>query len=109
MDSDSEEEYETNNVNTDIDLAYFQENYETLKKTYITRPYLTIYEKTKIISERSQQLSNGSIPLIKNPESYNSVYEIAIEELKQKKVPFIIGRPISNRMEYWKLEDLKIL
>ena len=64
-----------------IDLAYFQENYETLKKTYITRPYLTIYEKTKIISERSQQLSNGSIPLIKNPESYNSVYEIAIEEL----------------------------
>jgi DNA-directed RNA polymerase subunit K/omega len=109
MDSDSEEEYETNNVNTDIDLAYFQENYETLKKTYITRPYLTIYEKTKIISERSQQLSNGSIPLIKNPESYNSVYEIAIEELKQKKVPFIIGRPISNRMEYWKLEDLNIL
>lgn len=109
MSSDSDEEYETNEINTEIDQAYFQENYQKLKKTYITRPYLTIYEKTKIISERAQQISNGSTPLIKNPESYNNVYEIAIEELKQKKVPFIIARPISNRIEYWKVEDLEIL
>ena len=62
-------------------------------------------EKTKIISERSQQLANGSISFLKNPETYNSVQEIALEELKQKKIPFIIERPIPNGSEYWKLED----
>jgi len=37
------------------------------------------------------------------------IYEIVIEELRQKKIPFIIKRPLNNTYEYWKLEDLKIL
>ena len=90
--------------NTIEDINYFYEKYDKLKKNYITQPYLTKYEKTKIISERAQQIANGSLPLLKNPEVYNSVYEIAIEELKQKKVPFIIKRPVSNGYEYCKIE-----
>jgi DNA-directed RNA polymerase subunit K/omega len=91
------------------DLYSFNTNYEENKKKFITSPYLNKYEKTKIISERAQQLANGSICLLKNPESYSSVFEIALEELKQKKIPFIIKRPISNSFEYWKIEDLSIL
>jgi len=35
---------------------------------------------------------------------------IAKIELKQKKLPFIIQRPLpNNTFEYWKLEDLEIL
>ena len=31
-------------------------------------------------------------------------------ELQEKKLPFIIKRPISNnKFEYWKLEDLEII
>ena len=43
-------------VEEDVDLR----KYETMKKTYKTPPYLTKYEKTKILSERAQQLTNGS-------------------------------------------------
>ena len=35
---------------------------------------------------------------------------IALEELKQKKLPFIIMRPIPNgKKEYWRLSDLEII
>ena len=91
------------------DLSNFSSNYEDRKKNYITRPYLTKYEKTKVLSERAQQLSNGSESFLKNPKSYSTVTEIALEELRQGKIPFIIRRPIANHYEYWKLEDLKIV
>ena len=112
-DSFSDEEYliEANDsiFEKPEDLNTFNTNYEELKKNYITSPFLNKYEKTRIISERSQQLANGAVVLLKNPESYSSVYEIAMEELKQKKIPFIIKRPIHNHFEYWKLEELKTL
>jgi len=92
-----------------IDNLYFMENYDELKKEYKTSRFINKFEKTKIISERAQQLANGSISFLKNPETYGSVYNIALEELNQKKIPFIIRRPISNTYEYWKLEDLEII
>jgi DNA-directed RNA polymerase I, II, and III subunit RPABC2 len=98
---------EENTLNDDI--LEFQKNYESQQKTNISRPYLTKFEKTKVISERAQQISNGSKTLLKNPKAYNSPYEMALEELRQKKIPFIIKRPVANKFEYWKLEDLHIL
>ena len=113
MDNESSDEEFQNDgdiiFNTPEDLNNFNTNYNEMKKSYITSPFLNKYEKTRVISERSQQIANGAIPLLKNPESYSSVYEIAMEELKQKKIPFIIKRPVSNGFEYWKLEDLKFL
>ena len=79
-----------------------------MKKNYKSSKYLTKYEKTKILSERCQQLSNNSITYLKDSKLEN-IYEIAHEELKQKLIPFIIKRPISNTFEYWKLEDLEDL
>ena len=103
--SSDEETIENITSFTPEDFHTFNTNYEKNKKDYITSPFLNKFEKTKIISERAQQLANGSIPLLKNPESYSSVFEIALEELKQKKIPFIIERPVPNSVEYWKLED----
>ena len=91
------------------DINIFNSSYDEKKDKYITSKYLNKYEKTKVISERVQQLANNSKPLIANPENYNNIYDIALEELKQKKIPFIIKRPINNTYEYWKLEDLRIL
>jgi hypothetical protein len=35
---------------------------------------------------------------------------IALEEFKQKKIPFVIRRPLPNGIsEYWKMQDLEIL
>jgi len=104
--SDEESSYDIID-NTIEDIAAFNTNYEEIKKEYISKPFLTKFEKTKIISERSQQLSNGAESFLKNSSSYSSVYEIAIEELKQKKLPFIIKRPVANNFEYWKLDDFR--
>lgn len=108
---DYEEEQETLHLSTnEIDSEEFYKNYEKNKKNFKTSPVLSKYEKTRIISERVQQLSNGGVPFISNPESYNTVYDIALKELSMKKLPFIIKRTINGKtFELWKLEDLKIL
>ena len=72
---------------------------------------LSKFEKTMVIFERAQLISNGSKPYISNPEKYNSINDIVEEELKYKptKIPFIIKRSIGNNHEYWKLSDLIII
>ena len=110
MSSDEEEEYKSDEIIFNVeDINIFNGSYEENKKSYTTSKFLNKYEKTKVLGERVQQLANNSKPLISNPENYNDIYAIALEELRQKKIPFIIRRPINNSFEYWKLEDLRIL
>ena len=87
-------------VEEDVDLS----NYETMKKAYKTPPYLTKYEKTKILSERAQQLTNGSEKFVEG--DFTSTYDIALQELQERKIPFILKRPYGNTFEYWKVKDL---
>jgi len=73
-----------------------------------TIPYLTKYEKARILGQRSKQIENGAKPLVKVPENIVEAYIIAELELKEKKIPFIIRRPIpGGGCEYWKLKDLE--
>lgn len=75
-----------------------------------TIPYLTKYEKARILGQRSKQIENGAKPLVKVPENIVEAYIIAELELKEKKIPFIIRRPIpGGGCEYWKLKDLEII
>lgn len=107
-DSDLEEEI-IEVCNPDIeDNLQFMEHYEKNKKNYKTLPVLSKYEKTRILSERAQQIENGSEPYISNVERFNSSYAIAIEEFNTYKIPFIIRRniPNSDECEYWKLKDM---
>lgn len=112
--SDEEEDFQedfTNEVvQKELDINEFYKNYEDNKKEFKTSPVLSKYEKTRIISERVQQLSNGGVPFISNPESYSTLHDIALKELSMKKLPFIIKRTIhGNNYELWKLEDLRII
>jgi DNA-directed RNA polymerase subunit K/omega len=95
----------SNGVPDSID---FYSTYNKNFKDNITDPCLTKYEKTKILSERTQQIENGSIIYIPLTDTLTTAYSIALEEFKQKKLPFIICRPLpnSNGYEYWKLNDL---
>ena len=73
-------------------------------------PFITRYEKAKIIGERSKQLSAGSQPLVEVDNNVIDEYLIATKEFNEKKIPFIIKRPMPNGgCEYWKFEDLEIL
>ena len=67
---------------------------------------MTKYERTKVLSERASQIDDGSVIYLDDYSNFDNSYEIACEELKQKKIPFIIKRPYGNTFEYWKLDDL---
>jgi len=75
-----------------------------------TIPYLTKYEKTRILGQRTKQIENGAKPFVKVPENIVEAYIIAELELKEKKIPFIIRRPIpGGGSEYWRLKDLEVI
>ena len=92
-----------------VSIEEFNTFYKEYKTNIKTSKILNKYEKTKILSERAEQLSEGAIPLIQNADKYNNVLEIAEEELNKLKIPFIIKRFINNNYEYIKIEDLVIL
>ena len=91
------------------DISEVLENYEELKKRNLSKPKLYKYERTKVIFERYQMIATGSDPFIKNPEKYDNIYDIVLEELQQKKILFIVKRSINGKYEYLKLEDFVIL
>ena len=83
---------------------------EAVDENHRTYPFLTQYERTKIIGLRANQLSKGSVPFIAVPKHITDVRDIARLELDQKRLPFIVKRPLPNgTYEYWRLSDLFIL
>ena len=75
-----------------------------------TCPFLTLYERTKVLSLRASHLAHGDSPFIDVPEYLTDVYEIAKAELEAKRLPYIIKRPLPNgEYEYWRIADLMIL
>ena len=73
-----------------------------------TIPYLTKYERARILGQRAKQINAGSPPFIKVPENVIDGYLIAEMELKEKRIPFIIRRPLPNGgSEYWSIKDLE--
>ena len=72
-----------------------------------TSPYLTRYERTKVISVRAQQLSVGKQPQIEVDNTYINHLEIAIQELKERKLPNNIIRKLPDQtIEIWAVKDL---
>lgn len=89
------------------DYADIMKSYEPSKNT--TKNILSKYEKVKIIGLRTEQLQRGSEPLVKWDKEFDPRL-IAIEELKQRKLPFMICRKLPNgSKEYYKLDDMIIL
>ena len=83
---------------------------DTNNPRHQTYPYLTLYERTKVLSLRASQLSHGAPPFIERPEHLTDSYEIAQAELAAKKLPYILKRRLpNNTFEYWRLADLMIL
>jgi DNA-directed RNA polymerase I, II, and III subunit RPABC2 len=75
-----------------------------------TIPYLTKYEKARVLGQRAKQIEYNSKPFVTVPENIVDGYVIAELELQQKKIPFIIRRPLPNgSCEYWNIQDLEII
>ncbi len=85
-------------------------NKNIIDEYHTTIPLLTKYEYTRILGVRASQIEHGAPLFIEVPDTLIDSYLIAKDELYQKKLPFIIKRPLPNgTIEYWKLEDLEIL
>ena len=86
------------------------ENGRIVDPYHKTLPFLTKYEKTRILGIRTKQLNEGAKPYIDVNSTIIDGYIIAQLELEHKRLPFIIRRPIPNGgSELWKLQDLEII
>lgn len=133
MDDEDEDENYLQKFDSEISKNYISEqhpecahhNYDEIAKLAVivrdnddiiidnlhkTIPFLTKYEKTRILGQRTKQIEGGAKPFIKVPEGIIDAHIIAELELQQKKIPFIIRRPIpGGGSEYWNLKDLEMI
>ncbi len=87
------------------DYRVIMKNYDITKNK--SRAVMTQYEKTLIIGERATQSAYGAETTIQVVPGMTEI-DMAIEELRQRKCPFIIKRYIGDVAEYWRPEDLEI-
>lgn len=86
------------------------ENGMVIDDRHTTYPILSKYEKTRLLGLRLTQLNKGAKPFIKYNKQIVDNTIIALDELNQKLLPFIIMRPLPNgKKEYWRLADLEII
>tara|TARA_B110000211_G_scaffold158574_1_gene179550 strand:- start:7203 stop:7724 length:522 start_codon:yes stop_codon:yes gene_type:complete len=99
----------TESVLNSNDIVSVHETYsDYYTSTKITSPFLTKFERAKVIGIRAQMLASGAEPMI-SPPFPEECYDIAVMELKAKKIPLIIRRYLPNKkFEDWRLEDLII-
>ena len=105
-------EIKQNNYNEILAMSKIVRNSQGIISDALHRtiPWLTKYERSRVLGLRSKQLNYGADSFIEVSSGILSGYKIALEELNQKKIPFIIRRPIPNGgNEYWKLGDLELL
>ena len=110
-DNEKQDEIDFDHKTEDVSSVYSKLNiiYKDGKisdPNHKTTPFMTRYEFTNIISTRTKMLAHGARPFVK-VYAGDDINDIAMRELKEKKMPFIIQRPIPNgTFEYWRVKDL---
>jgi DNA-directed RNA polymerase I, II, and III subunit RPABC2 len=85
-------------------------NGNIIDELHKTLPILTKYERARILGIRTKQINNGSQIFVENKNNIIDGYNLALLELQQKKIPYIIQRPLPNgASEYWKIQDLELI
>jgi len=77
-------------------------------KVRVTTPYLTKYERARILGTRALQISMNA-PVLVPLDGETDALEIAIKELSQRKIPLIIRRYLPDgSFEDWSVSELII-
>ncbi|KAI0034168.1 RNA polymerase, subunit omega/K/RPB6 [Vararia minispora EC-137] len=75
-------------------------------KERITTPYLTKYERARILGTRALQISMNA-PILVPLDGETDALQIAIKELSQRKIPLIIRRYLPDgSFEDWSVSEL---
>ena len=104
---------ESDNSNDDDDVFAFDDEDIQVKSSRMvppdqrtTKAILTKYERVRLLSDRTTQLTRGAKPMVKNVELLTSK-QIAELELKYDVIPLKIRRPLpDNTYEIWWTKEL---
>lgn len=104
---DDEDDEEEEALVFDDDNKVFDEIVKPEER--VTKPFLTKFERVRLLGDRAKQLSLGAKPMLKNTELLNPK-EIARLELEKKVIPLIIERTLPNgKKERWNISELSIV
>ncbi|KAL8851584.1 MAG: hypothetical protein Q9221_003516 [Calogaya cf. arnoldii] len=71
-----------------------------------TTPYMTKYERARVLGTRALQISMNA-PVLVDIEGATDPLQIAIKELKEKKIPLVVRRYMPDGWyEDWTVEEL---
>jgi DNA-directed RNA polymerase subunit K/omega len=105
-DGDNEEEDLFLDDGKEIEITSEKEALYVSKENRVSNNRLTKFELVRILGERTNQLTMGAKPLVKNINGL-SYEKIAESELLLNMLPFKIKRPLPNGMfEIWSLDEL---
>ncbi|XP_050439352.1 DNA-directed RNA polymerases I, II, and III subunit RPABC2 [Adelges cooleyi] len=104
-DLDQPEENEDN-----IDILPIQEAQSQVQKSKrITTKYMTKYERARVLGTRALQIAMCA-PVMVELEGETDPLQIAMKELKKRKIPIIIRRYLpDNSYEDWGIDELIII
>lgn len=96
------------NIHYELDIRDIMNKYDPNKN--ISSSIMNKFEKTAILGKRATQIAYGADALFDVPSTMYNVIEIAEEELRLKKTPYILERDLGNgKFEYWKIADMIIM
>uniref|UniRef100_A0A1B6FMU3 DNA-directed RNA polymerases I, II, and III subunit RPABC2 n=1 Tax=Cuerna arida TaxID=1464854 RepID=A0A1B6FMU3_9HEMI len=79
------------------------------KSNRITTKYMTKYERARVLGTRALQIAMCA-PVMVELEGETDPLQIAMKELKQRKIPIIIRRYLpDNSFEDWGIDELIII
>ena len=84
-----------------------QKKFRVPDKERITSPFITKYERARVLGTRALQISKNAPLMITPNPGESEPYKLAERELAERKVPFIIRRYLPDgSYEDWKLNEL---
>ena len=103
-DDEDDDDFEPDN----LEYSLIDDDDDIKEINKITRPFLTKYEKVKLLATRTNQLARGAKPMIKNVDYSITPKDLAKLELKEKVIQLIVLRQIPNgKPERWKITEFK--
>ena len=112
-DDEDEDEDEVEKLDEMTNFSKFSiisnnETYDTLQTTVKrTRPYLTRFERAKILGLRAAQIDNGCESTMSIPSDIMDARSIAEYEYQHKAIPFLIRRYfVDGTHEDWRITEL---
>ncbi|KAF2110052.1 RNA polymerase, subunit omega/K/RPB6 [Lophiotrema nucula] len=92
--------------NQEQNTVLSMKNKKVEKDKRTTTPYMTKYEKARVLGTRALQIS-GNAPVLIDVEGMTDPLQIAIKELREKKIPLVVRRYLPDGWyEDWSCEEL---